>query len=135
MIRDLHLEADVELLGFASNPYAYMRRAAGVVLSSRYEGFGNVLVEAMACGTPVVSTDCLSGPSEILMRGRYGPLVPVGDESGLADAMLSVLRHPVDSGDLRARAAAFSVDLIAHQYLALIAELQVQVPGSTMGSE
>jgi glycosyltransferase involved in cell wall biosynthesis len=128
VIRDLHLEADVELTGFVPNPFAYMRRAAGVVLSSRYEGFGNVLVESMACGTPVVSTDCPSGPSEILEGGRYGPLVPVGDESRLADAMLSVLRHPIDSGELRARAVAFSVDLIADQYLTLIAGLQVQVP-------
>jgi len=128
VIRDLHLEADVELGGFAPDPYAYMRRAAGVVLSSRYEGFGNVLVEAMACGTPVVSTDCPSGPSEILEGGRYGPLAPVGDDGRLADAMLSVLRHPIDSGELRARSAAFSVDLIADQYLSLIAGLQVQVP-------
>ena len=128
MIRDLHLEADVELEGFAPNPFAYMRRAAGVVLSSRFEGFGNVLVEAMACGTPVVSTDCSSGPSEILEDGRYGPLVPVGDETRLADAMLSVLRHPIDAGELRARAGTFSVDLIADQYLTLIGGLKGQVP-------
>jgi glycosyltransferase involved in cell wall biosynthesis len=128
VIRDLQLEADVELAGFAPNPFAYMRRAAAVVLSSRYEGFGNVLVEAMACGTPVVSTDCPSGPSEILEGGRYGPLVAVGDETGLADAMQRVLRHPIDPGELKARAAAFSVDVIADQYHALIAGLQRQVP-------
>jgi len=65
--------------GFVSNPYKYMGKANVFVLSSIYEGFANVLVEALACGIPVVSTDCESGPREILDNGKYGKLVPVGD--------------------------------------------------------
>ena len=68
--------AVVQLPGFVENPFAHMRRARVVVLSSVFEGFGNVLVEAMACGTPVVSSDCPSGPSDVLDGGRFGRLVP-----------------------------------------------------------
>lgn len=70
LIHDLNLEEDVVLAGFVNNPLAYMNRASLFVLSSKSEGFGNVLVEAMACGTPVVSTDCPSGPTEILENGK-----------------------------------------------------------------
>ena len=79
------------MLGFIKNPYAYMTRAAVFALSSAWEGFGNVLVEAMAVGTPVVSTDCKSGPAEILDYGKYGLLVPVGNSEAMAEAILNVL--------------------------------------------
>ena len=78
-----------------------MSQAALFVLSSVYEGIGMVLVEALACGCPVVSTDCLSGPSEILEDGKYGPLVPVGDPDALAEAMLRTLESPPDKERLR----------------------------------
>ena len=87
IIDDLGISSDVAFLGFVDNPYAYMRRASLLALSSRYEGFGNVLVEALACGTPVVSTDAPSGPAEILDNGAYGELVPVGDDLAFANAM------------------------------------------------
>ena len=83
----LGIEGEVDLLGFIPNPYAFMARAALLALSSTYEGLPTVLIEAMACGCPVVSTNCPSGPAEILAGGRYGPLVPVGDDAALAAAM------------------------------------------------
>ncbi len=77
----LHLESDVELPGWLANPYAYMAKASVFALSSIREGLSNVLIEALACGCPVVSTDCPYGPSEILNGGKYGRLVPVGRRS------------------------------------------------------
>ena len=106
----------VDLPGFAANPYAWMARADLFVLSSAWEGFGNVLVEAMACGTPVVSTDCPSGPADILMHGNIGPLVPVGDSDALAAAMLATLRRPPSRERLIARAGAFSLEAASSEY-------------------
>jgi len=83
---------DVAFPGFSDNVYAYMAHAAAFVLSSRWEGLPTVLVEALACGAPVIATDCPSGPREILAGGRYGRLVPVGD----ADALASAMRAAVD---------------------------------------
>jgi glycosyltransferase involved in cell wall biosynthesis len=116
LVRQLGLEASVALPGFVENPFAYMARARLFVLSSRWEGFGNVLVEAMACGTPVLSTDCPSGPAEILDRGRVGPLVPVGNVSALAAAMEHALRVSPDGVALRARASEYSLDRAVARY-------------------
>lgn len=91
LVHEFGLEDDVAMPGFVQNPYAYMARSAVFVLSSAWEGFGNVIVEALAVGTPVVSTDCQSGPAEILDNGKYGSLVPVGDSKAIAEAILSVL--------------------------------------------
>jgi glycosyltransferase involved in cell wall biosynthesis len=91
LIEELGLEQDVSLPGFVANPYAYMARASLFVLSSRWEGLPTVLIEALCCGTPVVSTDCPSGPREILRGGQYGRLVPVGDADGLARAIETAL--------------------------------------------
>jgi glycosyltransferase involved in cell wall biosynthesis len=120
LVRRLRVQADVVLPGFVENPYAWMARAAVFVLSSAWEGFGNVLVEALACGCPVVSTDCPSGPAEILEQGALGPLVPVGDPALLAEAILSVLAKPPDRDRLRARAAHFSVAASAERYLEVL---------------
>ena len=98
LVQELGLLQDVSLPGFVDNPYKYMKRAGVFVLSSKYEGFGLVLVEAMACGTPVVSTDCPSGPSEILQGGKFGRLVPIQDEDSLAQAILHTLMDPVSKG-------------------------------------
>jgi glycosyltransferase involved in cell wall biosynthesis len=89
--RELGIAGDVCLPGYQENPYAYMARAQVFVLSSIYEGFGLVLAEAMAMGVPVVSTDCESGPREILQYGRYGTLVPVGNVEALAVAIVAKL--------------------------------------------
>lgn len=109
MIKKMGLQNVVELVGYVRNPYSYMRNAALFVLSSRWEGFGNVIVESMACGTPVVSTDCPSGPAEILENGKWGRLVPVGDKTALASAILTTLdeaKHP----DVVERSRDFSVE-------------------------
>jgi glycosyltransferase involved in cell wall biosynthesis len=95
LIASLGLQDSVALPGFVTNPYAYMRNAALFVLSSHWEGLPTVLIEAMAVGVPVVSTDCPSGPFEILKGGKLGPLVPVGDLSALATAILQVLERKV----------------------------------------
>ena len=88
----LGVEPDVQLRGFEINPYKYMARAAIFVLSSIYEGLPNTLIEAQALGVPAVSTDCPSGPREILMDGAAGPLVPVGDFQMLAAQILRLLQ-------------------------------------------
>jgi glycosyltransferase involved in cell wall biosynthesis len=87
LVRQLGLEQDIRLPGFVENPYTYMARASLFVLSSRWEGLPTVLIEALSCGTPVISTDCPSGPREILDDGQYGQLVPVGDATALARAI------------------------------------------------
>lgn len=91
LVKELGLEQEVSLPGFVDNPYKYVKHASVFVLSSKWEGFGNVLVEAMAVGTPVVSTDCESGPREILEDGKYGKLVPVGDAKLMAKAILETM--------------------------------------------
>jgi glycosyltransferase involved in cell wall biosynthesis len=116
----LGIRADVTVLGFLSNPLPYMARAAVFVLSSRYEGFPNVLVEALAAGTPVVSTDCPSGPREILDNGAYGSLVEVGDDAALAEAIARTLDDPPAADRLRARAAAFDYDSAIAGYQAVL---------------
>src|SRR5699024_364664 len=81
----------ISLQGFVDNPYRYMKRAAIFVLPSRWEGFPNVLVEAMACGVPVVATTCPGGSIEILENGKWGELVEPGDSDALVDAILKVI--------------------------------------------
>jgi glycosyltransferase involved in cell wall biosynthesis len=113
--RRLGIAEDVSLPGFEVNPYAAMRAAQVFVLSSAFEGMSYVLVEAMACGTRVVSTDCPSGPSEVLEGGRWGPLVPVGDPHALAGAICRALDNP-SPPDVRMRAADFSVERAVTAY-------------------
>ena len=122
----LGVAEDVSLPGFRINPFSYMSRARVFVLSSRYEGLPAVLAQAMACGCPVVSTDCPTGPREILGNGRFGPLVPVGDPQAMAEAIGAVTDHPLSPAVLRARAAQFSVAASVENYLRLIEEL---IPG------
>lgn len=116
----LGVASDLCLLGFMPNPYAYMARSRIFALSSAWEGFGNVLVEALACGCPVVSTDCPFGPAEILESGRYGALVPVGDDAGMAEAMAAVLASPPDPALLRRRGDDFTVGRSVEGYLSAL---------------
>jgi glycosyltransferase involved in cell wall biosynthesis len=126
--RELGVAGDVEMPGFVDNPYAFMARAAVFVLSSTYEGLPGVLIQALACGCPVVSTDCPSGPREILDHGRFGPLVPVGDAAALAAAIERVLDDPPPAERLRARAELFSVERAVDRSLALLFPDHEEVP-------
>jgi len=120
LARRLRVADAVDIRDFVSNPFRYMSRASVFVVSSIYEGLSMVLVEAMACGTPVVSTNCPHGPAEVLEDGRWGPLVPVGDPAALADAILGTLRNPVAPALLIARSRAFSVARSVDHHLRLI---------------
>ena len=118
LVQELGLEKEVSLPGFVDNPHKYMKRAAVFVLSSKWEGFGNVLVEAMALGTPVVSTNCPSGPAEILEGGKHGKLVPIGDERKLARAILESMWAPRCQAVSRAK--EFNVKEIGDRYASVL---------------
>lgn len=115
--RSLGIADDFELPGFRSNPFPYVHRADLFVVSSLFEGANNALMEAQALGTPCVSTDCPSGPREILADGRYGRLVPVGDARFLAQAMLETLRRPPDRTALARAAERFDLLASCRRYL------------------
>jgi glycosyltransferase involved in cell wall biosynthesis len=117
LVRELGIADRVSLTGFVADPLSVFRRAALMVSSSRYEGFGNAIVEALACGTPVVATDCPYGPREILADGRYGMLVPVGDAEALANAITQAMATVPDRDALRARAASHTVSRAADAML------------------
>ena len=116
----LGVEDRVDFPGFNENPYAFFAKADLFVLSSRTEALPTVLIEAMACGCPVVSTDCPFGPREILEEGKLGPLVPVGDVEALADAMVRALDSPPRRDALRSRASFFDVDRAVDRYEELL---------------
>lgn len=120
--KELGISEVVSMPGYVDNQYGYMRRASVFLLSSRYEGLPTVMIEALACGCPVVATNCPSGPSEILANGKYGPLVPVGDVTGLANAVLNTLGNPIPSEILQRRADDFAPDTILDRYEEFIDE-------------
>ncbi|MFC5969861.1 glycosyltransferase [Halomarina salina] len=112
----LGIDHVVDFPGYVDNQYACMDRAAVFALSSRHEGLPTTLIEALACGCPVVSTDCPSGPDEILVGGEYGPLVPVGDDEAFAEALLATLDDPVEEERLQSRADEFSTRTVGDDY-------------------
>lgn len=120
LIAELGIAADVNLPGFQSNPYPFLARADLFVLSSRWEGSPNVLTEAMALGTPVATTDCPSGPRELLDGGRYGPLVQVEDIEALSKAMAETLDHPLPPETLEAAVADYTQAASAARYLEVL---------------
>jgi len=113
----LGLSSDIDFAGFVENPYAYMSKAALYVMSSLFEGSPNALTEALAVGTPLVSTDCPNGPREILEGGQHGPLVPIGDVEALAQAMIETLDHPGDPAARQAAAQRYTVERSATAYI------------------
>lgn len=117
---ELGVTDDVAFPGFRENALAYMAKSALFVLSSAWEGLPTVLIEALAAGTRVVSTDCPSGPREILQDGRLGALVPVGDAVALADAMLDVLERPGDAATPSGALTVFTRDAAVDHYLRLV---------------
>jgi glycosyltransferase involved in cell wall biosynthesis len=114
---ELGVAEAVALPGFVAQPYSYMAHASLLAFSSRWEGLPFVPVEALAVGTPVVSTDCPSGPREILQEGRYGRLVPVGDDAALAAAILATLADPLPRGLLQEAARVFEIEAATDAYL------------------
>lgn len=122
LVQELNLQEKVSLPGWTDNPFAFMFRASLFALSSRNEGLPGVLIQALACGCPCVSTDCPSGPAEILQGGKIGPLVPVGDHIAFADAMAQTLDNPPDKRELLERASFFSVQKSIQMYENLILE-------------
>lgn len=123
LIAELKLEHKIQLPGFVSNPYAYFARCRFLALCSDWEGFGNVLVEAMSVGTPVISTDCPSGPAEILQNGKWGELVPPGDAEQLLHGLEKTWLQPVGSEALKSRAQDFSVDRQVYELDSYLADL------------
>lgn len=129
-VRELGLADDVDLPGFQSNPYPFLANASVFALSSRWEGSPNVLTEAMALGTPVVATDCPSGPREVLADGRFGPLVPMGDGAALAAALEQALETPVAPDALRGAVEEYTDQRSASRYLALLDALALGASNS-----
>ncbi len=117
LARTLGVGRDVDLPGFQPNPYAWLSRARLFVLSSAWEGSPNALTEAMALGVPVVSTDCRSGPRELLDGGRHGPLAPVGDPVALAAAIGEALDRPLPAEALQAAVREYEARASARRYL------------------
>lgn len=120
LVDELALRDCVQFHGFSPNPYAFMARADLFVLSSVTEGMPNALLEAMACGCPVVSTDCPSGPRELLEAGAYGRLVPTRDPTALAKAIAAALDETPDPARMRARAAEFGIERAVDAYVEVL---------------
>ena len=120
MIDELNLRKFISMPGFVDNPYAYVAQSDVFVFSSLWEGLPTVLIEALACGTPIVSTDCPTGPTEVLENGKYGKLVPVDDAPALAKAIEETLDNPPNPQKLRERAEYLSVEKASDQYLELL---------------
>ncbi|OLO42432.1 glycosyl transferase [Alkalihalophilus pseudofirmus] len=118
---ELNIQDKIYFVGFQSNPYIYFAKADLFVLTSIHEGFSHVIAEALATGTPVVSTNCKSGPEEVLNKGEYGALSPVGDDEDLAKNLLRILTlSDEETADViskgRTRASHFDAKLIVKQY-------------------
>lgn len=120
LVAEMRLQESVDLHGFVANPFPFLAAADLFVLSSLWEGFGNVLVEAMALGTAVVSTDCPSGPREILHDGQLGPLVPPGDAPALAGAIIAALVAPPTPERLRAAVQPYTIAESSRAHLAVL---------------
>jgi glycosyltransferase involved in cell wall biosynthesis len=117
---ELDIDDKIDFQGFVSNPYSFMSNASVFVLSSIFEGLPTALIESLACGCPVVSTNCHSGPDEILEGGKWGKLVQINDESAMASAILETLSEKQDVSQLRTRAQDFTVQKSVDQYLEVL---------------
>lgn len=117
---ELGIGADVDFPGFLPDVFSYVSHAAVFAFTSRWEGFGNVVAEALACGTPVVSTDCPGGIRDLLQQGEIGALVPIGDDAAMADALERTLDDAPSAGALRAAARPYEIEAATTAYLAAL---------------
>ena len=120
LAQQLGIADDVEFPGFRSDVPGFMAHADLFVLTSVREGLSFVLLEALACGTPALSTDCPTGPRTVLQQGRYGELLPVGDDEAIAKAMLRTLDAPLPAETLREAARPYEIDAAAAAWLAAV---------------
>lgn len=120
LARELGVADDVSMPGFQANPYAFMANAAVFALTSAWEGLPTVVIEAMACGVPVVATDCTSGLADILDRGRLGRVVAVGDGTAVAEALVETLDHRPDTASARTWAMGYTIDRAVDAYFDVI---------------
>lgn len=134
LVAELGLGEHVFLPGFVENPFPFLRAASVFALSSRFEGMPGVLIQAMACGTPVVSTDCRTGPRELLGDGAWGTLVPVGDPVRLAEGLMAALARK-DHPDVRQRIERYRVDSAIDGYLrVLLGDAESAMPAGEVDS-
>jgi glycosyltransferase involved in cell wall biosynthesis len=126
MVGALGLAQRVTFTGYVADPFAWMMRARLAVCASVYEGLCNAIIEALACGTPVVSTDCPYGPREILQDGRYGALTPVGDARALASGIAAALDQVADRRFLMARGLDYTAESAAAKFLEIVADLPLR---------
>jgi glycosyltransferase involved in cell wall biosynthesis len=112
----LGIKEKVDFPGYVDNPYAYIKNSDVFVLSSRWEGFVNVILESLTLGTQVVATDCWSSPREMLLDGELGHLTPINDPVSMADAIVDALQNPITPGALQKRARDFCLSKIVAQY-------------------
>lgn len=127
----LGIQDAIDFPGFVDNPFKYMSRASVFVLPSLYEGLPGVLIQAMACGCPVVSTDSPGGSADILQQGKHGELVTIGDKEDMARGILAQLDTPTPREQLLSRAEDFSVECAVDNYLALLDSVAGEATGQT----
>jgi glycosyltransferase involved in cell wall biosynthesis len=120
LVRKFRLEGDVDLPGFVGNPFPYLKKASVFVLSSAWEGLPTVLIEALALGTPVVSTNCESGPAEILENGKWGKLVPVRNAEALARSIIEMLNQEERASPPSAVIERFTLDSAVRAYIEIL---------------
>lgn len=120
LVNELGIKEDVDLPGFTDNPYKYMANADIFVNSAKHEGFGNVIIEAMAAGTSIVATDCPGAPAELLGNGKFGRLVPVRNPEEMAKSIDELLEDPTDPALLHDRAEGFSLETAIDKYNAVL---------------
>ncbi len=125
------LSQRIVFTGQVADPFVWMRKARVAVCSSIYEGLGNTIIEALACGTPVVCTDCPYGPREILQDGRYGTLTPVGDPTAMAAAIAAALDSAPDRRFLMRRSLDYTAERAAARFLEIVADLEPKSTGPT----
>lgn len=121
---ELGIQKYVEFMGFIENPYPFLAQADLFVLPSKWEGFANVVIESLACGTPIVATDCPGGPADILSKQLFAKIVPMDSPREISIAIQEMLTTEIDTSRILAFAKRFTIQNTVQRYLDLIAEIQ-----------